>query len=154
MTLNGRIVTTLVMLTVFAGMSVMATGYPAKARFLPLLVGIPGTVMCLAQLLVDIRRTLQERAVAGAARTGDAVEWRREAKMLLWLGIFFAGIVAFGFLYAAPVIVAAYLKLAEKESWVTSLAAGLGAWLILYVVFVRLLELYVFEGLVTPLIIG
>jgi hypothetical protein len=154
MILNGRILTAFVMLVIFAGMSVMAIGYPEKARFLPLLVGIPGAIMCLAQLLIDVRHTLQQRAGDANADAEEAADAAREAKMLLWLAIFFAGILAFGFLYGAPVIVAAYLRFAEKESWTTSLVAGVGAWVVLDIVFVRLLELYVFNGLVTPLILG
>ncbi|MGH6922492.1 MAG: tripartite tricarboxylate transporter TctB family protein [Propylenella sp.] len=154
MILSGRILTTLVMLVIFAGMSVMAIGYPEKARFLPLLVGIPGTIMCLAQLLIDIRHAFQQRAGDAEADSDETADASREAKMLLWLVLFFAGILAFGFLFGAPVIVAAYLRFAERETWTTSLVAGVGAWLVLYVVFVRLLELYVFDGLVTQLILG
>jgi len=154
MTLNGRLLTTLVMLAIFAGMSVMAIGYPAKARFLPLLVGIPGTVMCLAQLLMDLRQTLQERTGRAEVETGGPADLAREARMFLWLGIFFVGIMAFGFLYAAPVVVAAYLRIAERESWMTSILGGVGAWAILYVVFMQVLELFLFEGLITPLVLG
>ena len=154
MILNGRILTTLVMLTIFAGMSLMALGYPPKARYLPLLVSIPGTVMCLVQLTMDIRQALQERSGRSVSAEEEAADWSREAKMFLWLGIFFVGIMAFGFLYAAPVIVAAYLRVAERETWVTALVAGTAAWLILYVAFAHVLELYIFEGLVPPLILG
>jgi Tripartite tricarboxylate transporter TctB family len=151
MTLNGRIATTLVMLTIFAGMSVMALGYPAKARFLPLLVSIPSTVMCLAQLVLDVRTARQQRAGDGPV---DRTELGREVKMFVWLAIFFGGILAFGFFYAGPIIVAAYLRFAERESWRTTVIAGVAAWLILYVVFDKLLSLYLFEGLLTPLLFG
>jgi hypothetical protein len=154
MILNGRIITTLVILTVFAGMSLMAIGYPPKARYLPLLVSIPGTLMCLIQLMLDIRQVRQEQTGGAAAAARDPSETGREARMFLWLGLFFAGILLFGFLYSAPVIVAAYLRFNEKESWVTSLIAGVSAWLILYVVFARVLELFLFEGLLPPLISG
>jgi hypothetical protein len=155
MILNGRIVTTLVMLAIFAGMSLMALGYAPKARYLPLLVSIPGTLMCLGQLLLDIRHARQARTSgSGAEEASEPAETAREIKMFAWLGIFFAGILAFGFLYAAPVVVAAYLKFGEREGWMTSVAAGVAAWLILYVVFGRLLELFLFEGLVTPMIFG
>jgi len=152
MILNGRILTTLVMLTVFAGMSLLALGYPAKARFLPLLVGIPGTIMCLAQLVLDIRQALGEVGPRPPLDAEALTRRARELKMFAWLAAFFAGILAFGFLFAAPVLVAAYLRFAERERWLAAVVGGLGTWIVIYVVFGRLLELYVFDGLVTPIV--
>jgi len=153
MIFNGRILTTLVMLTVFAGMAAMAIDYPAKARFMPLLVAVPATIMCLAQLVIDVRQALRESA-DGAAADPEAIAMRpREVKMFLWLGLFFAGIVAFGFLYATPVLILGFMR-AEGESWTTSVVAAVAAVAVLYLAFVRLLELFLFEGLLTPLILG
>jgi hypothetical protein len=67
--------------------------------------------------------------------------------MFLWLALFLAGILAFGFLYATPVLVFAFLRFGERESWTVAAIGALGAWLILYGVFVQLLELFLFEGL-------
>ncbi len=36
----------------------------------------------------------------------------------------------------------------------TAILSGLGAWIILYGVFTRLLELFLFEGFVTRLLVG
>ena len=152
MILNGRIITATVMLTIFAGMSVMALGYPDKARFLPLLVGVPGTLMCLAQLLFDVRSALQDRAAEGSAEI--APEYPREVKMFFWLALFFIGVMCFGFLIGAPILVFAFLRFGEKEPWMTAILSGLGTWIILYGVFTRLLELFLFEGFVTRLLVG
>ena len=70
MTLDGRTLTSAVMLAIFAGMTAMALGFPAKAGMLPLLIGVPGTLMCAAQLLIDLRRT-RAPAVAAAAAMPD-----------------------------------------------------------------------------------
>jgi hypothetical protein len=152
MILNGRIITTAVMLAIFGGMSAMALAYPEKARFLPLLISVPATLMCLAQLVFDVRSALQ---YGSAEDTVEAtMEHPREAKMFFWLALFFIGIMSFGFLIAAPVLVFAFLRFGEKESWMTAILGGLGAWIILYGVFTRLLELFLFEGLITRLLIG
>ena len=149
---NGRIITTTAMLAIFAGMSAMAVGYPDKARFLPLLISVPATLMCLAQLLFDIRDALQARSAE--AVTEAAPEHAREVKMFAWLGLFFVGVMSFGFLIAAPVLVLAFLRFGEKEPWLTAILGGLGAWIILYGVFTRLLELFLFKGFVTRLLIS
>ena len=152
MILNGRIITTTAMLAIFAGMSAMAFTYPEKARFLPLLVSVPATLMCLAQLVFDVRGTLQDRSSEDTAEA--TLEHPREVKMFFWLAVFFIGIMSFGFLYAAPVLVFAFLRFGEKESWATAILGSLGAWIILYVVFSRLLELFLFEGFLTRLLVG
>ncbi len=152
MIINGRIITTTVMLAIFAGMSLMALGYPDKARFLPLLVSVPATLMCLAQLLFDVRGALQERSTEATAEA--TLEQPREIKMFIWLALFLVGIMSFGFLIAAPLLVFAFLRFGEKELWMTAILSGLGTWIILYGVFTRLLELFLFEGFVTRLLIG
>jgi hypothetical protein len=151
---SGRVTTTLVMLTVFAGMALMAIHYPPKARFMPLLVAVPATIMCLAQLVIDIRRSLRESSNGAPLDAGAIADRPREIKMFFWLAMFFAGIIAFGFLYATPVLIAAFLRFGERESWTTSIVAAVASFAVLYLVFVRTLELFLFDGLVTPLIFG
>ncbi len=154
MIFNGRIATTLVMLAVFAGMALMAIHYPPKARFMPLLVAIPATVLCLMQLAIDVRRGLRESA-DGASLDVEAIAQRpREVKMFFWLAVFFVGILAFGFLYATPILILAFLRLGERESWTVSIVGGVASAAVIYLVFARMLELFLFEGLVTPLIFG
>ena len=152
MIFNGRILTTTVMLAIFAGMSVMALTYPEKARFLPLLVGVPGTLMCLAQLAFDVRGALQDRSGEEAAKA--TLDLPREVKMFFWLALFLIAIMSFGFLIAAPVLVFAFLRFGESERWVTAILGGAGTWIVLYGVFTWLLELFLFEGFITPLLIG
>jgi hypothetical protein len=135
------------MLCIFAGMTLMALGFPAKAQLMPLLIGVPGTAMALVQLIKDVRAPAAPPPAAEAAFEVRQ-EQRREHKMLFWLALFFAAILAFGFLYATPVLVFAFLRFGEGESWTVAAVGAIGAWLVLYVVFVKLLELFLFEGLV------
>ena len=62
---GGKIAMTLVMLTIFSVMVGMATQYPPQARFMPFVVGIPGLVMCLIQLVLELRN------LRGAAEDED-----------------------------------------------------------------------------------
>jgi hypothetical protein len=66
--------------------------------------------------------------------------------MFLWLPLSLAGILAFGFLWATPVLVFAFLRLSEREAWAVAATGALGTWLVLYLVFVEMLELFLFEG--------
>jgi type II secretory pathway component PulM len=134
------------MLAIFAGMTFLALGFPAKAQLMPLLVGVPGTAMALLQLIKELRAPAEVRPTAEAALELQE-EHGRERKMLLWLALFLAGILAFGFLWATPVLVFAFLRFSERESWAVAAIGAFGIWVVLYGVFVQLLELFLFEGL-------
>jgi hypothetical protein len=46
---------TFVMLAIFVVMVAIASTYPAGARFMPFVVGIPAIILCVLQILLDIR---------------------------------------------------------------------------------------------------
>ena len=46
---------TLVMLAIFLVLVGVASRYPAQARFMPYVVGIPPILLCLLQLIIDAR---------------------------------------------------------------------------------------------------
>jgi Tripartite tricarboxylate transporter TctB family len=146
MSISSRILTAAVMLMIFAGMTVMALGFPPQAQLMPLLIGVPATLMALIQLIKELRAPAEAPPTAEAAIEARQ-EQARERKMLLWLGLFLAGVLALGFLWATPVLVFAFLRFGERESWTIAAIGAIGTWLVLYVVFVRLLELFLFEGL-------
>ncbi len=55
MPVSSNILWTLVMLSIFVVMVAIAWGYPPTARFLPFVIGIPGIVLTVLQLAIDIR---------------------------------------------------------------------------------------------------
>lgn len=152
---SGRLATTLVMLAIFAGMTLMALGFPEQAAFTPLLVGIPGVILCLAQLAIDL--TVRAR-LAGpdndeefGERDGDAIA-PREWFMFFWLAVFTAAIVGFGFHVGGSLVVLLYVRFGEREPWLNAILAGGGTFLVVWLVFTRLLELPLFGGLLLPTI--
>jgi len=149
MIFSGRVLTSLVIFAVFASMVVIGLGYPDKARMMPLLVGVPGTILALAQLIHDMRVP-----AIPSPDIDTAGQLRREAKMFLWLALFFLGVMGFGFIYAAPVLVFAFMFFGQKERWTVALAGGIGAWAILYGVFTWGLGLFLFEGFLLPMLTG
>ena len=63
---------TLVMLGIFLVLVGVATRYPAEARFMPFVVGIPPILLCLIQLVLDARD--RRRAAAEAVDTRSDFE--------------------------------------------------------------------------------
>ena len=143
---EGRTLTAGIMVAVFVTMVGLALTYPQDARFLPLVIGIPGLVLSIVQLFTELR-----------ARPEPAVtpeEHRREGRMFAWFFVFVGSLVLFGFLYAGPALVAAYLYFSGKERWYVALIAAAFAWAVLYGVFEQFLGLPLFEGLIRQWIFG
>jgi hypothetical protein len=55
---------TVFMLVIFTGMVIIASGYPAGARFMPYVLGFPAIALCLLQLFLDARERHRNNAVA------------------------------------------------------------------------------------------
>lgn len=147
MTFDGRTAITTVMLVIFAGASFLSLSLPQKAAFMPLLVAIPGTILCMWQLALDLRRA--PSGEEAAERDGsDEENARSEAEIFFWLGAFSVSMIGFGFVVGGPLAVLAFIRFASRESWLNAVIAGLGTLAVTWGVFVWLLEMPLFQGLV------
>jgi hypothetical protein len=145
--LEGRILVSAIMLVAFATAVGLSFTYAPEARFLPLVIGIPGLLLSAIQFVNELR---SRQPVPAVTRE----EHSREARMFVWFIGFVGGLVLFGFLYAGPALVAAYLYFSGREKWYVALAAAVFAWVILYGVFDWFLGLPLFEGLVFQYLLG
>ena len=147
-TLNAKVILAGLMTVVFAGMVGMAATYPTKAAFVPLVIGIPGTVLCLIQLGVELRHLRD--ATAQPSKVRDV---RGEWIMYGWLVGFVLGVILLGFFVAAPILLYSYLRFkAKAPHWLAGLIAlgGLG---LIYGVFGYALQVDLFDGLLTPIVL-
>ena len=142
--LNGRVGTAFVMLLIFLSMSLMALGFTDKARLMPLLVGVPGILLGFVQLTTEIRQSAR-RSTDEA--NSDALS-KAERNMFLWIFIFFFGLLGFGFIYAAPIVVFAFMYAGKKESLLVALISAAGTWAVLFGFFERVMEIPLFKGLI------
>lgn len=140
--LSGPVLTAFMMLAIFLTMTLMALGFPEKARLMPLLVGIPGSLLAVVQVLKEIRASTGERIPAAQ----PAVARRHERQMFAWLLLYFFGILGFGFIYAAPCLVLGFLYLGRKESLRTAFVGAVATWAILYGLFEQAFEIPLFDG--------
>ncbi len=145
---EGRVVVAGIMLLIFAVMVGFAFTFPGEARLLPLVIGVPGLALSLAQFVIELRgKEADEKAYTAADRMA-------ELKMFGWFAVFIFGIILFGFPYAGPIIVALYLHFSWGEKWYASLGAAAFSWAILHGIFDYVLGLPLFEGLVYQWIYG
>lgn len=148
--LNGRVMTALVMLLMFSSMSLMALGFTEKARLMPLLVGVPGTILALIELVSEMRATIKK------SQSGEDIDALSSAEraMFAWVFIFFVGILCFGFTYAGPLLVFAFMSFGKKETLTVALISAAGTWLVLYGFFEQMMEIPLFTGLVVEWLLG
>src|SRR5258707_13903006 len=99
--LEGRILVSAIMLVVFAAAVGLAFTYAPEARFLPLVIGIPGLLFSIIQLITELRER-PEPVVTSE-------EQRREGRRFAWFIAFVGGLVLFGIIYAGPALVEAFV---------------------------------------------
>lgn len=158
---------TLLMLAIFTTMVAIATQYPEGAALMPFLVGIPGIGLCLLQLALDYKRAtgFSTYRFRSAPKAGKPEEYAVEEpefgpqtvkrEFLLWgyfLG-FIAGILLFGFYVAIPIMTVAFLRREAQASTRFALLLGGGATLVLFLMFGVLLQIRLYPGVITPVIL-
>lgn len=156
------------MLVIFSTMVGLAFTYPTGARFMPLVIGIPGIVLCLVQLVSDYLQARGSSVVghfhskpqAGvpAAPEGEGQEFgshtvRNELTMWAYLVGYIASILLFGFLISIPIMVALYLHFEAKAGRLVSIILGLACVTIIYLLFEYVLRFKLHTGFVTSQVI-
>ena len=142
--LGGQVLTAVVMLAIFVTMSLMALGFPEKARLLPLMIGIPGSVLALVQVLRELRTAI-DKVVESDEEQRQAR--RNERHMFIWMLLFFFGFLGFGFVYAAPLLVFGFLRIGMKESLTIGVIGAVATWAVLYGLFEIAFQIQLFNGL-------
>ena len=145
MKLDGRLAVSLMMLAIFLLFVGQALLFSPEARAMPLLVGVPAIGLCVLQIILDLRRQ-------GGQAVKSALVALDDRPLIAWLAAFFFGIIAFGFTYGAPPLVAAYLYFAARERPLVAITGGAFCLFVLLVVFEKLLNVQLFDGLVKPLL--
>lgn len=172
---TGRVMMALVMFLIFTVMVGIALDYPSQARFMPLVVGLPGIAMTLYELIREVRNAMangpaeetgpsmligmpEDIAKRVAAEGGPNPEGsklspaqlqRREWVLLGYFTGLIGGILLFGFWITVPTFIVVFLREREKASWVLTLGLTAAAFAILYFVFYRTLGIDFHNGFIT-----
>ena len=137
---NGRVVTSLTMVLVFTAFILWAFTFRRQAAVMPLLAGVPGLVLSLIQLITELRTRASRGDDPPLLQPG-------ELSIILWISGFTLGVVAFGFVLGAPLLLAAYLYFVAAERLAVAVAGGLSC-LAVMAGLERLLHIPLFEGLI------
>jgi hypothetical protein len=135
----------LVLIVVFAYATLTALALPEGAKLFPLAIAIPSLVLAVLLAVISLR----SRGTTVAPRPPDPgddatlapeVRTRRTAEIGAWFLGIFAAVYLLGFLVAIPISAIAYLRVAARERWVTSIAIAALCWSVVFGVFDRVLH--------------
>lgn len=129
MKINARALFTTVLAAGLAAGIYTAKDWPVETRLLPWVVGIPGLLLALIQLTLDLvarGRTEETRATDLIDLPTDRslppeVVMRRVSTFYGWFLGLVAGVWLFGFFIAIPVFVFLFLLLRAREKWWSAL---------------------------------
>jgi TctA family transporter len=131
------------MCLVFAAALWTALGWPDRARTFPFAIFGPVLIVAIANFVKDLRRrpwTLSiEQSIAEANLDADSFK-KRTAHILTWILGFFLALWLLGFSIGIPLATFAYLKLAARERWPTTIAVTAASWLFIVGVFGHFLQ--------------
>lgn len=149
---SGKIAVSAAMLAVFAAMVGMATAYPADSRFLPFVIGIPGTVLCAIQLAIEIAAARRE----GGRRLNpeERAKLRAAAILFGWLTGFMVAILLLGFLIAMPLVLFGFLWLHQREPLKLSAILAAGGFVGMKLIFDVMLRLPLHTGFLIDWLTG
>lgn len=134
-----------------------AGDFDPAAQTLPLIVGIPSLVLSAVVLIAETvsqwkGKPRSESAMDGsrAAKEQTPVERRaialRETVLLLWVVGLLALIWLIGLLWSMPLFLVLFLRLHAREPWKIVISTSLGAWAVVYLLFVQVLGLQLDAG--------
>jgi len=156
---KGKLIFSLVMLIIFVGMLIMSMGYSQKARFVPLVVSIPGVIVSAVQVFIELRsffkKRLKDEAVQEIAATVDTKKRKlpdaqvaRSEKIIIGWILFLLGLIfIFGFWVAIPVFLLLFFRIYGKESWTFTIVSTACSWGVIFLIFQVLLKVPIYGGL-------
>ena len=145
--INGQTITALLMTVIFAVMVLIATQYPPDARMLPLVIGIPGTILCLIQLGFELLSCHRKPPSSGDEANLEYANVSKELMFFLWFPGFIISVLLIGFVATALLMVFLFLR-SQRESMKLSAGLSLGGALVLYTVFELVLMMPLFNGVI------
>lgn len=130
---------TLLLLAVFLGVSLVAYGYPAPARTVPLMVGIVGAVLCVVQLA-------RSRGAASTDTDVEPVLPRAHRLMFAWFVLAVALVVVIGVLAGTVLFVSSFLAIHEREGMWRAIGSAVAGALAFYLVLERAFGVPLYGG--------
>jgi hypothetical protein len=163
----------LVLIGFFLAVIINSYQFNPKARLMPLVIAFPCIVMAGIQLAADLRgrkkkklisiedemfqKTMEKIHVEVMEEKKEKKTEREVAISLLkataWVILYCLMVYLVGFLITIPLYTVIFMR-SQKDSWVLSLSVAFGLWLTIYLVFVVLAKISLYDALLFRLLEG
>ena len=159
-----ELVFNLSLLAVMVLMLVINLDYRPGARRVPMLIGICTVGLFVAINIQFFKRTTQKDESGNKKKRHSEdkppdletmlnndntayTEKKKDAVIITWLLFLTAASYLIGFLIAIPLYMFLFLFVYAKESWKTSIGMSIGVFAVIYLVFVKVLNVNLYKGL-------
>ncbi len=162
----------------FAAAIVIALTYNERARAAPIVISVPGLLLMLGWLVVEVRgggTSKKKKASHESSNVGQAPEASeiivasdggaggafalkglrfrdsatfRELDAFLWLAGLFVLLYVLGFAIGIPLFTFLYMKVRSHDGWRLSIALPIVAWVIMFFVFGQVARFTLYPGLI------
>jgi len=148
-----RVIFAIILLIFFCVAIFCAMQYDRVASRIPLIVAVPGLLLTIYTLIVEIRKKdpVEDKTI-NKAEEGQEPELcaselkRREWTIILWILLLAVLIYLIGFLFAIPLYFFLMLRLWGKEPWRLVIIQSILSAAVIYLFFVSLLHVNLYEG--------
>ncbi len=167
----------LFLIVFFGAVVIGAMGFNAKARLIPLIVGLPCLTMAIAQFILDLgkggkkgisgeeelfkgvmdklihQEIVKEKEGGEKKAKKESGEAKRFFTTVFWVLFFVGCLYVFGFSMAIPLFTIFFMRY-KREKWILTLCTAAGLWVIIYVAFAIAAGIDLYPGLVIEMIRG
>lgn len=149
----------LALLAVIIAMLVVNLNYRPGARQVPMLTGICTVGLLVAITIGPFKRTNRKErpgrievkapALDAPPENGTAAfpGGGKDAVIIIWLLFLMVASYLIGFLLAIPLYMFLFLFIFARESWKLSIGVAIGVFAVIYLVFVKVLNVQLYKGL-------
>jgi hypothetical protein len=161
----------LVLICFYLAVIIASYQFNAKARLMPLVIAFPCITMAVIQLISNLRgkkkkkvisledemfqKTMEKIHVEVIEEKKEKKTDREEAVALLkaagWVMLYVLMVYLFGFLITIPVFTIIFMRYSD-DGWVVTLSTAFGLWLTIYLVFVVIAKISLYDALVFRLL--
>lgn len=120
---------------------------PSGSRVMPLFLCAVGLIFSLVQVVLDVRQYQKSQQEKQANWFGTLLQTMKEISLFIWIVLFLVLIYLFGSIVAIPVFAFMITRFYYKETLKLSLTLSLSAVAIYYVLFIKLLGVFPYNGL-------
>jgi hypothetical protein len=129
---RGALLVAIAVLAIFAYAAYETQTWSSRSRLFATTIAVPALALAAAQVLREIRVLGVVRPVPPEAAVVRSA--------VVWAAAFFVSLAMLGFALTVPLFALVYLRFAAGERLPYAAAYGIGAWLFVELLFVRLLH--------------